>query len=156
MAQNLLEPCGLNSFPAPQAILHNVSNGTLGNGRESYIAIFEAFSMMLSRLISALFWATLTFNGQAAASPAGTRPVIKPYNDAPLQDIVTWDEHSIFVRGERIMLYNGEFHPYRLPVTSLWLDVFQKLKAAGFSGVSFYTDWYLTSATSLLVRSDGC
>ncbi len=31
----------------------------------------------------------------------------------------------------------------RLPVPSLWLDVFQKIKALGFSGVSFYVDWAL-------------
>lgn len=30
-----------------------------------------------------------------------------------------------------------------LPVPSLWLDVFQKIKALGYSGVSFYTDWAL-------------
>jgi hypothetical protein len=28
-----------------------------------------------------------------------------------LQDIVTWDEHSLLIRGERVMLYSGEFHP---------------------------------------------
>jgi beta-galactosidase len=59
----------------------------------------------------------------------------------PLPGVVEWDEHSLIVRGERIMLFNGEFHPFRLPVPDLWLDVFQKLKSAGFSGVSFYTDW---------------
>lgn len=31
----------------------------------------------------------------------------------------------------------------RLPVPSLWLDVFQKIKALGYSGVSFYSDWAL-------------
>jgi beta-galactosidase GanA len=31
----------------------------------------------------------------------------------------------------------------RLPVPSLWLDVFQKMKSAGFTGVSFYVDWAL-------------
>lgn len=30
-----------------------------------------------------------------------------------------------------------------LPVPSLWLDVFQKIKALGYTGVSFYTDWAL-------------
>ncbi|KAK5007345.1 hypothetical protein LTR28_005405, partial [Elasticomyces elasticus] len=30
-----------------------------------------------------------------------------------------------------------------LPVPSLWLDVFLKIKALGYSGVSFYTDWAL-------------
>ncbi|KAI9871392.1 MAG: hypothetical protein M1830_002959 [Pleopsidium flavum] len=69
--------------------------------------------------------------------------IIKPYKREPLQNLVTWDAHSVFVRGERIMLYNGEFHPFRLPVPSLWLDIFQKIKALGFSGVSFYVDWAL-------------
>ena len=31
----------------------------------------------------------------------------------------------------------------RLPVPSLWLDVFQKVKALGFNCVSFYVDWAL-------------
>ena len=50
---------------------------------------------------------------------------------------VTWDEHSLFVRGERIFLYTGEFHPWRLPVVDLWKDVLQKIKALGYNGVSF-------------------
>lgn len=47
------------------------------------------------------------------------------------------------MHGERILFYSGEFHPFRLPVPGLWLDVFQKIKALGYSGVSFYTDWAL-------------
>lgn len=41
--------------------------------------------------------------------------IIKPYkrDDGLMQDLVTWDEHSLFVRGERIMFYSGEFHPFR-------------------------------------------
>jgi hypothetical protein len=60
-----------------------------------------------------------------------------------LQDLVTLDEHSIFIRGERIFIYSGEFHPFRLPVPDLWLDIFQKIKSLGFNGVSFYVDWGL-------------
>jgi beta-galactosidase GanA len=41
------------------------------------------------------------------------------------------------------MFFSGEFHPFRLPVPGLWLDVFQKIKAMGFNGVSFYTYWGL-------------
>lgn len=52
-------------------------------------------------------------------------------------------KHSLFVRGERIMFWSGEFHPFRLPVASLYLDVFQKIKALGYNGVSFYVDWAL-------------
>lgn len=31
----------------------------------------------------------------------------------------------------------------RLPVPSLWSDVFEKIKAMGFNAVSFYTMWAL-------------
>jgi beta-galactosidase len=31
----------------------------------------------------------------------------------------------------------------RLPVPSLWLDVFQKIKSMGYTGVSFYVHWAL-------------
>jgi beta-galactosidase GanA len=47
------------------------------------------------------------------------------------------------VYGERIFVFSGEFHPYRLPVPDLWLDVFQKVKALGFNAVSFYVHWAL-------------
>ncbi|ORY56373.1 putative beta-galactosidase [Pseudomassariella vexata] len=69
--------------------------------------------------------------------------VAHPGKREALQNLVTWDEHSLFVRGERIMLYSGEFHPWRLPVPGLWLDVFHKIKALGYTGVSFYVDWAL-------------
>jgi beta-galactosidase GanA len=49
----------------------------------------------------------------------------------------------LFVYGERIFVFSGEFHPYRLPVPDLWYDVFQKVKALGFSAVSFYVHWAL-------------
>ncbi|KAJ5961253.1 Glycoside hydrolase family 35 [Penicillium vulpinum] len=60
-----------------------------------------------------------------------------------LQKHITWDDKSLFVNGERIMIFSGEIHPYRLPVPSLWIDVLQKVKALGFNCVSFYIDWAL-------------
>src|SRR4051794_20722675 len=72
-----------------------------------------------------------------------------------LQDIVTWDEYSISVRGERIVLLSGEFHPFRLPSPGLWLDVFQKVRALGFSAVSFYLDWALLEGEQGHIRVDG-
>lgn len=62
---------------------------------------------------------------------------------APLQNVVTWDQHSLLIDGERVMLFCGEFHPFRLPVPSLWLDVLQKIRALGFNCASFYVDWAL-------------
>ncbi|KAF7541462.1 hypothetical protein G7054_g527 [Neopestalotiopsis clavispora] len=72
-----------------------------------------------------------------------------------LQDVVTWDQYSIMVRGERVLFFSGEFHPFRLPSPGLWLDVFQKIKAAGFSGVSFYVNWGLIEGTPGEFRADG-
>lgn len=51
---------------------------------------------------------------EVATRALGTKP-----NDfiiaerEPLQDIVTWDEHSLFVHGERIIFWGGEVHPFR-------------------------------------------
>jgi hypothetical protein len=48
---------------------------------------------------------------------------------------------------------SGSSHPYltitfilnhyRLPVPGLWYDVLQKIRSAGYTGVSFYVDWAL-------------
>ena len=32
---------------------------------------------------------------------------------------VTWDDKSLFVNGERIMLFSGEIHPFRYVFTSI-------------------------------------
>lgn len=76
-------------------------------------------------------------------------------NTTSLQDIVTWDERSLFVHGERIILLSGEFHPFRLPSPGLWLDVFQKIRALGYSGASFYVDWALVEGEPGQIRMDG-
>lgn len=95
------------------------------------------------RLSSWLFAAGLAAEVAALGASNMPRYKVKPYTREPLQDIVTWDQHSIFVRGERVMFYSGEFHPFRLPVPGLWLDVFQKIRAMGYTGVSFYPHWAL-------------
>jgi beta-galactosidase GanA len=74
---------------------------------------------------------------------------------APLQNIVTWDQHSLLINGQRVMLFSGEFHPFRLPVPSLWLDVFQKVKALGLDNVSFYLDWALLEGKPGNFTADG-
>lgn len=53
------------------------------------------------------------------------------------------------------MIFSGEFHPFRLPVPGLWLDVFQKIKSMGFTGVSFYVDWSLVEGNPGHVITDG-
>ncbi|EMD61501.1 hypothetical protein GGP41_004108 [Bipolaris sorokiniana] len=93
----------------------------------------------------------------AARAVGYTSPTefIKPYKRGPLQDIVTWDKDTLFVNGERIFLYSGEVHPYRLPVPDLYIDIFQKIKALGFNGVSFYVDWALLEGKPGVYREEG-
>jgi len=88
----------------------------------SVTASSSAFLAFLALQVSGLM---AGWNGNAAIRQPATNT---------LQDIVTWDSHSLFVRGERVLFYSGEFHPFRLPVPDLWLDVFQKIKALGYSG----------------------
>lgn len=59
------------------------------------------------------------------------------------------------IYGERLLLFSGEFHPFRLPVPDLWLDVFEKVKALGFNGVSFYVDWALLEGEQGMYSSVG-
>ncbi|THU84979.1 glycoside hydrolase family 35 protein [Dendrothele bispora CBS 962.96] len=54
-------------------------------------------------------------------------------------DQVQFDNYSLILKGQRIFLYSGEFHTFRLPVPSLWTDILEKVKAAGLSGISVYT-----------------
>ncbi|KAL2256641.1 hypothetical protein VTK26DRAFT_1365 [Humicola hyalothermophila] len=56
---------------------------------------------------------------------------------------VGWDKNSLVVLGIREMLFSGEFHPFRLPVPSLWWDVLEKIRALGLNTVSFFVPWAL-------------
>ncbi|KAH8896049.1 hypothetical protein GQ53DRAFT_640932 [Thozetella sp. PMI_491] len=89
------------------------------------------------------------------ALPSPRFPIRQTDGWQGLQDIVTWDEYSIKVRGERIVFFSGEVHPFRLPSPGLWLDVFQKVRAMGFTGVSFYLMWALLEGEPGTVRTEG-
>ncbi|KAG9192314.1 beta-galactosidase [Alternaria panax] len=67
--------------------------------------------------------------------------------DNGLQTAVEWDNGSLMVNGERVIIMSGEFHYARLPVPELWLDVFQKFKANGMNAVSIYFFWSYHSAS---------
>jgi beta-galactosidase len=53
------------------------------------------------------------------------------------------------------MIFSGEFYPFSVAVPGLWLDVFQKIKAMGFTAVSFYVNWALLEGKSGTLRMDG-
>jgi beta-galactosidase GanA len=87
--------------------------------------------------------------GVVAAQPAAAAPPAPAAHPAPApaahptasSHTVTYDGYSFLVDGRRTYLWSGEFHYYRLPSPDLWLDIFQKMKAAGFTATSLYFDW---------------
>lgn len=83
----------------------------------------------------------LALLGTAHALSGRPGGLFHPERRELLQDVVTFDNYSLFINGERAMIYAGEIHPFRLPVPSLWFDVFQKVKALGLNTVSFYLHW---------------
>lgn len=94
------------------------------------------------RLSGLLTFASLALQGCNALAFQGRPYDLFKIDDRDLlQDVVTFDEKSLFINGERLMIFSGEVHPFRLPVPSLWLDIFQKVKALGLNTVSFYVHW---------------
>ncbi|EJD44926.1 hypothetical protein AURDEDRAFT_64886 [Auricularia subglabra TFB-10046 SS5] len=68
---------------------------------------------------------------------------------------VTWDKYSFMTNGSRVFLQSGEVHPWRLPVPSLWMDILQKIKAAGLNTISVYTHWALMNPKQGIVDFTG-
>ena len=59
---------------------------------------------------------------------------------------VTYDKYSLMIDGQRLQIWSGEFHMFRLPSPSLWSDVLQKIRAEGFNTVSLYFSWAYSSS----------
>lgn len=71
----------------------------------------------------------------AALSASGTaiaqqqpQPQQWPLHSNNLSEAVQWDHYSLIVNGERLFMWSGEIHYWRLPVPELWEDVLQKVK----------------------------
>ncbi|KAI3575903.1 glycoside hydrolase superfamily [Fusarium oxysporum f. sp. albedinis] len=64
-----------------------------------------------------------------------------PLHDNGLNKVVQWDHFSVKVNGQRLFLWSGELHLWRILVPELWRDIFEKIKAAGFNGISLYEHW---------------
>ncbi|PYH42544.1 glycoside hydrolase family 35 protein [Aspergillus saccharolyticus JOP 1030-1] len=79
------------------------------------------------------FWSSLLLG---ASLLTGTRATTDG-----LTDLVSWDPHSLTVKGNRLFVFSGEFAYPRLPVPELWLDIFQKMRANGFNAASIYLFW---------------
>ncbi|HEV2779952.1 MAG TPA: beta-galactosidase [Actinophytocola sp.] len=87
---------------------------------------------MIRKLLSGfLMIATLVVVPQSSAAEPDSRA----------RHTVTYDHYSLLVDGKRVLLWSGEFHYFRLPSPELWRDVLERIRAAGFNGVSLYFNW---------------
>ncbi|KAJ7477091.1 glycoside hydrolase family 35 protein [Mycena galericulata] len=57
-----------------------------------------------------------------------------------LQNMVTWDEYSLFINGSRVNVFSGEVHPYRYGSILHCLGA-EKVKSLGFNTISAYFFW---------------
>lgn len=84
--------------------------------------------------------AGLTAPGIAAAQKTAQQQVPK-IAPTPVQRAVTYDRYSLSINGHRTYIWSGSFQYWRLPSPSLWRDVLQKMKSAGFNAVTLYFYW---------------
>jgi beta-galactosidase GanA len=78
-----------------------------------------------------ILWGVITGGAVARAPEVATARVAD----------ITWDAQSLMIDGKRTFIWSGEFHPFRLPDTDGWRDVYRKMKASGFNTVALYFNW---------------
>ncbi|TRM65792.1 glycoside hydrolase family 35 protein [Schizophyllum amplum] len=127
---------------------------------------YSAFNSLKSRLrywipvilVTAFFIAARCFskcNHSVYSSRIGEHASTAKPSLSEWTDEVTFDNYSLMLRGQRIFLHSGEFHPWRLPVPDLWPDILEKAKAAGLNAVSIYTHMGLQNPAPGVVDFDG-
>ncbi|TBU22169.1 glycoside hydrolase superfamily [Dichomitus squalens] len=109
--------------------------------------MFQLLSTVWARLRPALLvsllvaWSSILCSKTSPSVFEGTSAVVAanpPRQSNGFTDVVQWDNYTLFLHDQRLFIHAGEFHTFRLPVPELWLDIFQKMVAAGFNGVSIY------------------
>lgn len=68
--------------------------------------------------------------------------LVFPGNDGKSHK-VSFDKNSFMIDGQRLNIWSGEFHYWRLPDENGWRDIFQKMRANGYNAVSLYFFWGL-------------
>ncbi|KAH0614278.1 uncharacterized protein H6S33_006164 [Morchella sextelata] len=94
--------------------------------------------LMIIGILSSMFWLkTLIFallSGQAISQST----LLKSNN---LTEAIQWDATSLYIDGQPVFIFSGEFHYWRIPNPSLYLDIFQKIRATGYNAISIYFHW---------------
>ncbi|KAF8874703.1 glycoside hydrolase superfamily [Gymnopilus junonius] len=111
---------------------------------------------LLLCFVSLLSGATTT-RVSSTETTFGFRSIPDIHSRAPRTSDVQFDSYSLTIRGQRlhVITSSGEFHTFRLPVPSLWPDILQKVKAAGFNGISVYTHMGLINPSRGVVDFSG-
>lgn len=92
----------------------------------------------LARLIAGL---GIILSFLSLSATADTEVSQWPLHDDGFNKVVQWDHYSFQINGQRIFIFSGEFHYWRIPVPGLWRDILEKIKAAGFTAFAFYSSW---------------
>ncbi|KAJ7743740.1 glycoside hydrolase family 35 protein [Mycena maculata] len=109
---------------------------TLSRYLPGVLALLSTFPHVINSATWPFGSATLQSSPVLARSDG---PTSLPNLARTVTDQVRFDNFSLFLEGQRVFLYSGEFHTFRLPVPSLWPDILEKVKAAGLNAVSVYT-----------------
>ncbi|KAF2457709.1 glycoside hydrolase superfamily [Lineolata rhizophorae] len=100
--------------------------------------IMQSISFFL-RLLFVLCWIGWASVPGVSAQEDGSSQW--PLHDNGLNEAVEWDHYSFKIHGERIFIFSGEIHYWRIPVPEVWEDILEKIKAAGFTSFAFYGHW---------------
>lgn len=97
--------------------------------------------MLFTKTLPALTWALFTAGPTQAQDRNTSTATQWPLHNNGLTTLVEWDHYSFKVNGQRLFVFSGEFHYWRLPVPELWRDLLEKVRAAGFNAFSIYGHW---------------
>ncbi|KAK7205085.1 hypothetical protein BZA70DRAFT_295563 [Myxozyma melibiosi] len=77
-------------------------------------------------------------------APFRRRPTSKTDNRLkhhPESKNLQWDNNVLWINKKPTFIISGEFHYWRMPSQSMYLDVFQKMRAMGLNTVSLSFNW---------------
>jgi beta-galactosidase GanA len=103
----------------------------------------------LTRLASSAAALGLMLSSLAASPPVAAQAappaaaVVAPDGGVGLgrPHAITFDHWSLMIDGQRLYVWSGELHYWRLPSPDAWRDVLQKMRSSGYNAVSIYFDW---------------
>lgn len=140
--------------------------------RRRRLAVLDDIMLLWRRYPSWALPALLTFCLVLLSNPLTklTGAAEPPRQTNGYTDVVTWDNYTLWVHDQRVFLQyvtpclrsascdsrrlsGGEFHNFRLPVPELWLDIFQKMSAAGLNHVRYVPPVFTQSISARVMCS---